>query len=113
MLRKGELEKIREECEAFETWRRISCHVVADLLEACAACGMVREKERLVRCYWCRGGAPLRRLLAFVSRLEAARSVSSLQEKCIRLSPYWVLTFPIRRQREQGKGLSFSGVHGR
>jgi len=53
MLRKGELEKIREECEAFETWRRISCHVVADMLEACAACGMVREKERLVRCYWC------------------------------------------------------------
>jgi hypothetical protein len=53
MLQKGELERIREEYEVFESWRRISRHVVADLLEACAACGMVRERERLVRCHWC------------------------------------------------------------
>jgi len=53
MVPKGELEKIREEYEVFETWSRISRHVVADMLEACADCGMVREKERLVRCHWC------------------------------------------------------------
>jgi hypothetical protein len=27
--------------------------VVAELLEACAICGTVREKDRLARCRWC------------------------------------------------------------
>jgi hypothetical protein len=27
--------------------------VVAELLEACAICGTIREKEHLVRCRWC------------------------------------------------------------
>ncbi|PYV18350.1 MAG: hypothetical protein DMG21_05210 [Acidobacteria bacterium] len=53
MVHKGELDKIREEYEVFETWRQVSRHVVADLLEACSACGNVREKERLMQCRWC------------------------------------------------------------
>jgi len=53
MLSHDELEKIREEREVYETWRSYSRHVVADLLEACAICGTVREKERLTRCRWC------------------------------------------------------------
>jgi hypothetical protein len=48
-----DLEKIREENEAEDTWRKYSRHVVADLLEGCAVCGVIREKERLTRCRWC------------------------------------------------------------
>jgi hypothetical protein len=48
-----DLEKIREENEAEDTWRKYSRHVVADLLECCAVCGAIREKERLARCRWC------------------------------------------------------------
>jgi recombinational DNA repair protein RecR len=53
MLSQKELEKIREEHEVFETWRTISRHVVADLLEACSICGTVREKAAMGRCRWC------------------------------------------------------------
>ena len=53
MLSHDELEKIREEREVLDTWRKYSCHVVADLLEVCTICGTVREKEKLVRCRWC------------------------------------------------------------
>ena len=53
MLSHDELEKIREEREVFETWRSYSRHVVADMLEACAICGTVREKVQLARCRWC------------------------------------------------------------
>jgi hypothetical protein len=53
MMNKDELERIREEREVLDVWRRYSCHVVADMLEACAVCGTVREKEHLVRCQWC------------------------------------------------------------
>ena len=31
----------------------ISRHVVAEMLEACAICGTVREKVQLSRCRWC------------------------------------------------------------
>jgi hypothetical protein len=54
MLSHEEIVKIREELETFETWRSYSRHVVADLLEACAICGTIREKVNLVRCRWCR-----------------------------------------------------------
>lgn len=53
MMSKEDLEKIREEQEAMESWRTVSRHVVADLLEACVICGAVREKDRLARCRWC------------------------------------------------------------
>jgi hypothetical protein len=53
MLSHKELEKIREEREVIETWRRYSRHVVAEMLEVCAVCGIVREKVRLARCRWC------------------------------------------------------------
>lgn len=53
MLSDEELRKIREEHETIERWRKYSCHIVADLLEACEVCGTVREKERLTRCQWC------------------------------------------------------------
>ncbi|MGA3324521.1 MAG: hypothetical protein ABSF45_08605 [Terriglobia bacterium] len=53
MLSHEELEKIREEREVLETWRSYSRHVVADLLEACAICGTLREKVQLSRCRWC------------------------------------------------------------
>lgn len=53
MLDKHELEKIREEHEVMDNWRAYSRHVVAALLEACAVCGTVREKEGLTRCRWC------------------------------------------------------------
>ena len=53
MLSHDELERIREEREAFETWRTFSRHVVADLLEACAVCGTIQEKVQLVRCRLC------------------------------------------------------------
>lgn len=53
MLSHKELEKIREEREVLETWRTFSRHVVAEMLEACAVCGAVRDKEMLTRCRWC------------------------------------------------------------
>lgn len=53
MLSHNELEKIREEREVLETWRSYSRHVVAEMLEACAICGSVREKTQLSRCRWC------------------------------------------------------------
>jgi len=53
MMNPDELERIREENEVMDLWRKYSCHVVADLLEACAICGTVRDKERLARCRWC------------------------------------------------------------
>ena len=53
MLSHDEIERIRQEQEAFETWRRYSRHVVADLLETCSICGTIREKSKLLRCGWC------------------------------------------------------------
>lgn len=53
MLNKDDLTKIREEREAFETWRTYSRHVVAEMLEGCAVCGSVRDRDRLTRCRWC------------------------------------------------------------
>ncbi len=53
MLSHDDLARIREEHETLETWRTISRHVVAEMLEACAVCGMVREKDRLTHCRWC------------------------------------------------------------
>lgn len=53
MLSNDDLARIREEREALETWRTYSRHIVAEMLEACAICGTVREKERLTRCRWC------------------------------------------------------------
>lgn len=53
MMDKDELHKLQEEQEVNETWRRISRHVVADLLEACSVCGTVRERNQLNRCQWC------------------------------------------------------------
>ena len=49
----SELEGMREEFETLDRWRKISRHVVADLLEVCAICWCVREKSRLTRCRWC------------------------------------------------------------
>jgi hypothetical protein len=54
MLSREELGKIREEREALETWRTFSRHVVADMLEACAVCGSLREKDHMTRCRWCK-----------------------------------------------------------
>ena len=53
MLGRDELDRIREEQEALETWRSYSRHVVADLLEMCAVCGSIREKVQFARCGWC------------------------------------------------------------
>ena len=53
MLSKDEMARYREEHEVMENWRTVSRHVVADLLEACAICGTVREKDHLIRCRWC------------------------------------------------------------
>ncbi|SRR5579863_5182038 len=53
MMSHDELEKIREEREVIETWRTYSRHVVAEMLEACAICGTVREKALMGRCRWC------------------------------------------------------------
>jgi hypothetical protein len=53
MLSKDEMAKLREEHDTMESWRTVSRHVVADLLEACAICGTIREKDHLVRCRWC------------------------------------------------------------
>jgi len=53
MMTHDELGKIREENEAEDTWRKYSRHIVADLLEGCAICGAIRERDQLVRCRWC------------------------------------------------------------
>ncbi len=53
MLTNDEMAKFREEQEVMDNWRKVSRHVVADLLEACAICGTVREKDRLNHCRWC------------------------------------------------------------
>jgi hypothetical protein len=53
MLNKDDLQRIHEEREVLEKWRKVSRHVVADLLEACSVCGTVREREHLARCPWC------------------------------------------------------------
>jgi len=53
MMEHDELDKIREEREVMDIWRKYSRHIVADLLEACSICGNVRDKELLTRCRWC------------------------------------------------------------
>ena len=53
MMSHDEFERIREERETMDIWRKHSRHVVADMLEVCVICGFVREKERLTRCRWC------------------------------------------------------------
>jgi hypothetical protein len=53
MLSRDKLDKIREERDVFETWRSYSRHVLAEMLEACAIYGAIREKERLAHCRWC------------------------------------------------------------
>jgi hypothetical protein len=53
MMSRDDLERIREEREVMDIWRKYSRHVVAKLLEACTICGTVRQKERLTRCHWC------------------------------------------------------------
>lgn len=53
MIDKNELHKFQEEREVHETWRNISRHVVADLLEACSVCNTVRERNFLLRCPYC------------------------------------------------------------
>jgi hypothetical protein len=53
MMSKEDLARIREEHEVMDNWRLFARHVVAELLEACAICGTVRDKEHLARCRWC------------------------------------------------------------
>jgi len=53
MMDSDELERLREEHEVMDIWRKYSRHVVAELLEACSVCGTVRDKESLTRCRWC------------------------------------------------------------
>ena len=53
MMSKDDLAKIKEERDVMESWRKVSCHVVADLCEACSICGTVRDKDRLAHCRWC------------------------------------------------------------
>ena len=53
MLTHNDLRNIRDENEAENIWRKYSRHVIADLLEGCAMCGTLREKEHLTRCRWC------------------------------------------------------------
>ena len=53
MLSDAELNAYREERKVDEEWRNISYYVIADLLEVCAVCGIVTEKERLLRCPSC------------------------------------------------------------
>ena len=53
MMDQEDLHKLQEELEVNDTWRKISRHVVADLLEGCSACNMVRERSVLLRCPWC------------------------------------------------------------
>ncbi len=53
MLNKDDLRRIQEKRQVLEEWRKVSRHVVANLLEACSICGTVAEKEHLTRCPWC------------------------------------------------------------
>jgi len=53
MISDDEMDRMREEFETLDRWRKFSRHVVADLLEACTVCSSVREKRRLTRCRWC------------------------------------------------------------
>ena len=53
MLDKDALARIREEHEVMETWRVYSRQAIAELLEACVVCGVVREKPLLSHCRWC------------------------------------------------------------
>jgi hypothetical protein len=53
MLDDKSLNEFREERRVDEEWRNISYYVIADLLEVCATCGLVAEKERLIRCPSC------------------------------------------------------------
>jgi len=53
MMDKDDLHKLQEEQEVMDTWRKVSRHVVADLLEACSVCSTVRERNLLLRCPWC------------------------------------------------------------
>ncbi len=53
MMNNEELQKLQEEQEVMETWRKVSRHVVADLLEVCSDCSTVRERDLLLRCPWC------------------------------------------------------------
>lgn len=53
MLSEAELNQFREEREADEQWRTVSCHAIAEMIEICSVCSTVRDKERLVRCPWC------------------------------------------------------------
>jgi hypothetical protein len=52
-MNKEELHKLQEEQEVMETWRKVSRHVVADLLEGCTVCNTLRERDLLLRCPWC------------------------------------------------------------
>lgn len=53
MMDQEDLHKLQEELEVMDTWRKISRHVVAELLEACSDCNTVRERNLLLRCPWC------------------------------------------------------------
>lgn len=53
MMDQDDFRKIQEEMAVDDTWRKISRHVVADLLEGCSTCSMVRERNVLLRCPWC------------------------------------------------------------
>ncbi|MGA2073684.1 MAG: hypothetical protein ABSH52_09275 [Terriglobia bacterium] len=49
MATHSNLSNIRDEVEAETTWRTYSRHIIAHLLEGCAKCGTVREKEHLTQ----------------------------------------------------------------
>jgi hypothetical protein len=53
MMSDEELQKLQEEREVMDKWRKVSRHVVADLLEGCSVCNTVRERDLLLRCPWC------------------------------------------------------------
>ena len=53
MATHSNLSSIRDEVEAETTWRTYSRHIIAHLLEGCAECGTVCEKEQLTRCRSC------------------------------------------------------------
>jgi hypothetical protein len=54
MMSNEELQKLQEEQEVMNTWRKVSRHVVADLLEGCSVCSTVRERDLLLLCPWCK-----------------------------------------------------------
>ncbi|MGA8182019.1 MAG: hypothetical protein WB819_00070 [Terriglobia bacterium] len=53
MMSDEDLHKLKEERAVMETWRKVSRHVVADLLEGCSVCSTVRERDLLLCCPWC------------------------------------------------------------